>query len=86
MKVLKKVFKNSGKKVSQTKSNPYFNHEAYPDPTAYYGLKNIIKEETEMERQVSDLVHVVKVICNLAGFDVIGRLQFKHRKSGREFK
>lgn len=84
--VLKKVFENSGGTVMKTKSNPYFNHEAYPDPTAFHGLSEVIKEEKEMERQVSDLVHVIKVICNLAGFDVIGRLQFKHKKSGREFR
>ncbi len=73
-------------KVKQTKSNPYFNHEAYADPTAYHGIKNVIKEETEIEKQASDLVHIIKVICNLAGFELIERVKFKHKKSGRKFE
>ena len=82
---LKNVFSNGGK-VKSTNKNPYLNSENYPDPTAYHGLKKVIKEEELMERQVSDIVHVVKVICNLAGFEVIGRIQFRHKKSGKDFK
>ena len=85
-KILKKVFENSGGTVMQTKRNPYFNNEGYADPTAYHGLTEVIREEKKMDMQVSDLVHVIKVICNLAGFDVIGRLQFRHKKSGKEFR
>lgn len=66
--------------------NPYFNDEGYADPTAFHGLAEVIKEEKQIDNQVRDLVHVIKVICNLAGFDVIGRLQFRHRKSRREFR
>ena len=66
----------------EQKKNPYFNSEGYADPTAFYGMKEVIKEE----KQVSDLVHVFKVICNLAGFEIIGRVQFRHKKSGKEFK
>lgn len=88
MKILKKIFEcdKDGGKVVKTKSSPYFNHEAYADPTAFHGLSEVIKEEKQIEMKVSDLVRVIKLICNLAGFDVIGRLQFKHKKSGREFK
>lgn len=78
--------RESDSKIMHTKQHPYYNHEAYPDPTAYHGLKNIIDEEEQMNKQVSDLVHVFKVICSLAGFEIIGRIQFKHRKSGKEFK
>ena len=67
-------------------NNPYYNHESYPDPTAFHGLKNIIREEEQLDKQVSDLIHVFKVICNLAGFEIIGRVHFKHKKSGKEFK
>jgi hypothetical protein len=67
-------------------SSPYFNSEGYSDPTAYNGLKNVIKSEAEIEKQVSDLIHVFKVICTLAGFEIVGRIQFKHKKSGKIFK
>ena len=73
-------------RLLKTKSNPYFNHEAYPDATAYHAIENVSKEEKQMEKQISDIVHVVKVICDLAGFEVIGRIRFKHKKSGREFR
>lgn len=73
-------------KVKKTKSNPYFNSEAYADPTAYNGIKNVMKEESELDKQVGDLVHVFKVICGLAGFEIVGRVQFKHKKSGKIFK
>lgn len=73
-------------KVAPRKSSPFFNSEAYADPTAYFGTKNIIKEETEMENKVHTLVHVIRDIADLAGFEVIGRIQFKHKKTGREFK
>jgi hypothetical protein len=66
--------------------NPYFNGSGCPDPTAYFGLKEIIKEEKAVDKQVSDLIHVFKVICNLAGFEIVGRVQIKHKNSGRVFK
>lgn len=66
--------------------NPKLNSEGYTDLTAYLGTKNIIKEETEMEKQVHDLVHVIKYIVNLAGFEVVGRIHFKHKKTKKEFK
>lgn len=82
---MKKLFlKNT--KVSPRKSSPFFNSEGYADPTAFFGTKNIIKEETEMENKVHALVHIIRDIANLAGFEVIGRIQFRHKKSGREFK
>ena len=73
-------------KIKQTKSSAYFNSEAYADPTAYHGLKNVIKEEAETERKVNELVHVIKVICSFAGFDLVERVKLKHKKSGRKFE
>ena len=82
---MKKLFVKSSK-VSTRKSSPFFNNEGYSDPTAFYGTRNIVKEETEMENKVHTLVHVIRDIVNLAGFEVIGRIQFKHKKTGREFR
>ena len=73
-------------KIMGRKSSPYFNHESYPDPTAFHGLKNVIREESELEKRANDLVHVIKSICNFSGFELIGRVQFKDKKSGRVFK
>jgi hypothetical protein len=82
---MKNLFTKNAK-ISPRKSSPFFNSEGYADPTAFHGTKNIIKEETEMEDKVHSLVHVIRDIANLSGFEVIGRIQFRHKKSGREFK
>lgn len=66
--------------------NPYLNAEGYPDPTAYYGMKNITKEEQEIEKRVHDLVHIIKSLSDTVGFEVVGRIHFKHKKTGKEFK
>lgn len=67
-------------------NNPFQNAEGYSDPTAYYGMKNLIKEEQELENQVRDLVHIIKLLSDIVGFDVVGRIHFKHKKTGREYK
>ena len=43
-----------------------YNSEGYPDPTAYYGTKEIIKEETEMEKEVHFLLHIIRDIAILS--------------------
>lgn len=84
--MIKRLTLKKSSKVSPRKSSPFFNSEGYADPTAFYGTKNIIKEEAELEDKVHTLVHVIRDIVNLAGFEVIGRIQFKHKKTGKEFK
>lgn len=46
-----------------------YNSEGYPDPTAYYGTKEIVREA-----------------AHLAGFEVVGRITFKDKKTGKEFR
>lgn len=66
--------------------NPYYNDEGYPDPTAYAGTKNIIKEETETERKAAELIKVLKFIIRSSGFELIERVKIKDTKTGREFR
>ena len=66
--------------------NPFLNGEGYPDPTAYNGMRSVIKEEQEIEKNVHDLVHIIKDLSDIVGFEVIGRIHFKHKKTGKEFK
>ena len=82
---MKKLFSKNTETAAR-KSSPFFNSEGYADPTAFYGTKNVIREETELEDKVHTLVHIIKDVVNLAGFEVIGRIQFKHKKTGKEFK
>lgn len=62
------------------------NSEGYADPTAYEGMKDVIREESEAEKRVHDLVKVLKYIINSAGFELTERVQLRDKKTGREYK
>lgn len=67
-------------------NNPKYNSEGYADPTAYYGTKEIIREESETEKRPYDLIKVLKFIIRSCGFELIERVKIKDTKTGREFK
>lgn len=69
-------------KGNDMKNSMYFNSEGYPDPTAYA----VIKKETNIEKKVSLLICVLKAIIDLSGFELIGRIEIRDRKSGRLFR
>ena len=62
--------------------NPKLNKSGYYDPTAYNGEKQITKEE----QKVADLVWIMKNISRWAGFEIINRVEFQHRMSGRKYR
>lgn len=67
-------------------NNPKYNSEGYADPTAYYGTKEIIREESETEKRTYDLIKVLKFIIRSCGFELIERVKIKDTKTGREFR
>ena len=67
-------------------NNPKYNSEGYADPTAYYGTKEIIREESETEKRACDLIKVLKFIIRSCGFELIERVKIKDTKTGREFR
>jgi hypothetical protein len=62
------------------------NGSSYYDPTAYVALQKVSKEEKELSKKVSELLKVLKVIIEWAGFELIGRIWLKDKKTGKEFK
>jgi len=68
------------------KRNPRYNQSGCSDPTAYEALKPIIKNEKKLERRVNETIKVVKSIINLSGFELVGRIQIRDKKTGKEFK
>nr|WP_308742083.1 hypothetical protein [uncultured Anaerocolumna sp.] len=66
--------------------NPFLNESGYADPTAYNALKPVIMEEAELDKKVHNVVNVLKFIVDWAGFEFIGRIQIKHKKTGKEFR
>ncbi|GHV06388.1 hypothetical protein FACS1894217_04960 [Clostridia bacterium] len=64
----------------------YRNSEGYPDSIAYHAMKSVEKDEQIIQAKLNKLILCLKLIVELAGFDLTARIQVKHRKSGREFK
>lgn len=67
-------------------NNPKYNSEGYADPAAYYGTKEIIREESETEKRAYDLIKVLKFIIRSCGFELIERVKIKDTKTGKEFR
>ena len=65
-------------------TNPRLNAEGYLDPTAYEALKNIEREE-EGER-FHRLLHTLFYLCELAGFEIEGRVVLIDKKTGRVWR
>ena len=60
----------------------YKNSEGYVDSTAGKAIKNV---NAELNTKHSKLVHTLRDIADLAGFEIVGRITFKHKKTGRIF-
>ena len=65
-------------------TKPWQNKEGYADPTAYEGLKPIIREEDEQQKRLNTLIFVLKYIIRLAGFELLNRVELKDKKTGEE--
>lgn len=62
------------------------NSEGYYDPTAYEGTKDIIREEQEIAKLNHKVIQSFRLLVDLAGFEIVGRVTLKHKKSGKVFK
>ena len=67
-------------------NKPWQNGSGYSDFTAYNAIKNVSAEEVKIDRAANLIVNTVKNILELAGFELIGRIQIKYKKSGKVFK
>ena len=59
-----------------------YNPEGYRDQTAYDAIRNI----TEEEEKVNTLIHIIKQILRLSGFELIRRIEIRSTRSGREYR
>lgn len=58
------------------------NSEGYSDPTAYHALKHIEDEEERFHK----LLYAIFDICELANFEIEGRLVLVDKKTGRVWR
>lgn len=79
MMILKKVNDMVGR-------NSIFNSSGYADPTAYEAINQVVKEETELDKKVRNLISVLKFIIDWAGFELIGRIEIRDKKTKKEFR
>lgn len=61
------------------------NGEGYNDPTAAGAMAAVRKEEAIAEKNHM-LMKSIRCIVDLAGFEIVGRITLKHKKSGKVFK
>lgn len=62
------------------------NKEGYNDPTAYKGMMAVLREESDQQRRLTSLIHVLKYIIDLAGYDLLNRIELKDRRTGKEYR
>lgn len=70
------------------------NAEGYADPTPGEALRRIAREERaqayaeESDRlnRISNLVPLLRATAEGAGFDIIGRIPLRDRKTGKEYR
>ena len=68
---------------------PWLNDSGCPDPTAYEAIKHIQKEEKRLNRVDVDahtVVTTIKNILELSGFELVERVQIRHKKTGKIFR
>lgn len=61
------------------------NRDGYIDPTAYEALKTILNDG-KAEKKAAYLVSVLKFIIRESGFELLNRIELKHKRTGRIFR
>lgn len=62
----------------------YKNSEGYSDPTAGVAMGSANKQEQEIDKLNHKVMQSFRLLLDLAGFEIVGRVTLRHKKSGRE--
>ena len=65
---------------------PWENSEGYPDPTAYDALKVLSEQQDKDRQRISAAVHTVRCVLDLAGFQLVGRIEIQDKRTGRVYR
>lgn len=65
---------------------PRRNPEGYNDPTAYSALSAAQAETDAIDARCAQLIKTLKNTIDLAGFDLIARIEVRDRKTGRNYR
>lgn len=64
----------------------YKNCEGYVDPTAGVAMGHVKKEEQDIDKLNHKIIQSFRLLVDLAGFEIVGRITLKHKKTGRIFR
>lgn len=65
---------------------PRRNASGCPDPTAHDALLPIAQADAELEARTTRLIKALKIMVDLAGYDLMARIEIRDRENGRIFR
>lgn len=65
---------------------PYRNTEGYADPTAHAALSSAQHVQDDADQRFTLLIKTLKNTIDLAGYDLIERIEVRDRKTGRVYR
>ena len=68
---------------SDRKPSAYRNAEGYYDPTAGEAYSNITAERLAA---ISTLMPILRKVTELVGFEIVGRITFADKETGKRYK
>ncbi len=68
----------------------YKNQEGYHDPTAGEAMANISREDRQREAErlaaIGDIMPIIRQTAALLGFEITGRITFRDKATGKEYR
>lgn len=64
----------------------YKNCEGYADPTAGGAMATVNREEQEIDKLNHKVIQSFRLLVDLAGFEIVGRVTLRHKRTGKIFK
>lgn len=65
---------------------PYRNPEGYADPTARTAMSAVQAVQDEADQRLARLIKTLKNTIDLAGYDLLTRIEVRDRNTGRIYR
>jgi hypothetical protein len=62
------------------------NGEGYNDPTAYKAIKEVDRQQSEVDARFYKLLHTIFHMAELAGFVIEDRIHARDRRTGKKYE
>lgn len=63
-----------------------YNASRYPDLTAHDALAPMVRAESELEARTARLIKSLRSMIDLAGYDLVARIEVRDRDTGKIFR